>query len=97
MYHNTVSDVGNSIDTIAIGLKLNELRNEHNYSYDDIAEKLDVSSRAVYFWESGKRNLTIQHLVDLSVIYGVTTDDILCLNKAEDIVYFSIMLHNLHL
>lgn len=92
MYQNTVLDVDNSIDTIAIGIKLNKLRNEHNYSYDDIAEKLDVSSRAVYFWESGKRSLTIRHLVDLSVIYGVTTDDILCLNKAEDIVCLSSMI-----
>lgn len=37
MYQNTVLDVDNSIDTIAIGIKLNKLRNEHNYSYDDIA------------------------------------------------------------
>ena len=86
---NTVSvlDVHVDIDTIKTGDKLYSLRKGKGYSQNKVAKMVGVSTKTISNWEQGHKLFTLKHLAKLSYIYGVKTDDILCLT-AEDVVLF---------
>ncbi|MEH6857834.1 helix-turn-helix domain-containing protein [Priestia megaterium] len=49
-----------------LGDKLKELRKEHNYSQQQLAEKLHVTAQAISKWENNKSVPDIINLVQLS-------------------------------
>ena len=53
---------------------LKDLRNEHHYSQEELAEKLNVSRQAVSRWENGKAFPDISNLLFLSELYDVPLD-----------------------
>ncbi|MDB6354724.1 helix-turn-helix transcriptional regulator, partial [Trichococcus sp. K1Tr] len=57
-----------------LGNKLKELRKEHNYSQQQLAEKLHVTAQAISKWENNKSVPDIINLVQLSEVYGITLD-----------------------
>lgn len=57
--------------------KIADLRKKNNYSQEDLAEKMHVSRQAVSKWESGQSIPDIEKIVDLSELFGVTTDYLL--------------------
>ncbi|UJF36031.1 helix-turn-helix domain-containing protein [Paenibacillus hexagrammi] len=57
-----------------IGDKLKKLRKEHNYSQNDLAEKLHVTAQAISKWENNKSVPDIINLVQLSELYNVSLD-----------------------
>lgn len=60
-----------------ISINLYRLRNSNNITVEKFAEALDVSTRIVYDWESGKKYPSIDNLINIVVYYGVGTDSIL--------------------
>lgn len=57
--------------------RLQDLRRQHKFSQEDIADKLGVSRQAVSKWESGQGKPEINNIIKLAEIYGVTTDYLL--------------------
>lgn len=54
--------------------KLMMLRKSRGMSQEDLAEKLQVSRQAVSRWESGATWPDVPNLIQLSALFGVTTD-----------------------
>ncbi len=59
------------------GERLKELLKENNMKNRDLAEKLNISSRLVYYWTNGQRECGFDMLLELSGIFDVTTDFLL--------------------
>ena len=52
--------------------RLRHLRKDNNFTQQDIANKLNVSQNAVYNWESGKREPSLEIIEKLAEIYNVS-------------------------
>ncbi len=59
------------------GERIYELRNKNNMSQGDLADKLDVSRQTISKWENNMCLPETEKLVQLSEIFGVSTDYIL--------------------
>ena len=59
-----------------IGARIKSLRLAAYMTQEQLAQQLGVSAQAVSKWESGTNMPDIQMLPDLSVIFGVTIDDL---------------------
>ena len=69
----------------AVGKMIHKNRVEHHYSQDLLAEKLYVSRQAVSRWELGQSIPSIDNLIELSRIFHVSIDELLCLdNESKD-------------
>lgn len=60
-----------------LGQKIAELRKKDHLSQEGLAEKMNVSRQAVSKWESNQSIPDIEKIVDLSELFGVTTDYLL--------------------
>lgn len=60
-----------------LGQKIAELRKKSSLSQEALAEKMNVSRQAVSKWESNQSIPDIEKIVDLSELFGVTTDYLL--------------------
>jgi transcriptional regulator with XRE-family HTH domain len=69
------------IDLVLVGNKISALRREKNLSQDDLAARLYVSRQAVSAWEVGKSAPSIDNVVELSKIFAVPFEEILCLEE----------------
>ena len=61
--------------------KLKKLRAEKKVSQEKLAQYLDVSSQAVSKWETGNAYPDITLLPDLARFFGVTVDELLCVEN----------------
>lgn len=52
-------------------------RNRANLTQKDLAEKLNTSEGTVRDWEKGRRTMPSNKLLEMSAIFGCTTDYIL--------------------
>lgn len=59
------------------GDRLKELRKERNLTQEDIANMFDVTKNAVYSWEVGKSQPSIEIIKRLAQYFGVTIDYLL--------------------
>lgn len=66
-----------------IGQRIKELREQNKYTQTKLAKRLGLSRSAVNAWEMGISIPSTQYLVELSKLFKVSTDYILCLNKKE--------------
>jgi DNA-binding XRE family transcriptional regulator len=73
------------IDLQRVGEKIASLRQYAHLSQDALADKLFVSRQAVSAWEVGKSAPSIDNVIELAKIFGVSFEDILCLNDKEPI------------
>lgn len=62
---------------------IKELREDNDYTQQQIAEKLATSQTMYARYERGASELPIRHLITLSKLYGVSTDYILGLSKSK--------------
>ncbi len=62
---------------MTIGQKISILRTAEKMSQEQLAEKLSVSRQSVSKWESDKSLPEIGTVLELSKIFGITTDDLL--------------------
>ena len=56
---------------------IKDLREDHDYTQQEIAEKLGTSQTMYARYERGASELPIRHLIALSKLYNVSTDYIL--------------------
>lgn len=61
---------------VDVGARIKSLRLSASMTQEQLAQKLGVSAQAVSKWESGTNMPDIQLLPDLSVIFGVTIDEL---------------------
>ena len=59
-----------------ISMNLKELRKQHHYTQEDVAEKINVSRQAVAKWEKGESTPDIESCIALARLYQVTLDDL---------------------
>ena len=73
-------------DMRKIGRKISELRKSRNMTQMALADALGISFQAVSNWERGESMPDIAKLGELSQIFGVPIDDILCNTRAAEVV-----------
>ena len=62
---------------MTMGDKLIELRKKAGWSQEELSERLDVSRQSISKWEGGLAAPTVDKLVELSRLFGVSTDYLL--------------------
>lgn len=62
-------------------MKLRELREDHDFTQQEIADILNCKQNTYQQYESGKRQIPTQVLIKLCLHYGVSADYILELPK----------------
>lgn len=65
------------------GLRIQQLRNQHSYTQDELARKLHINRSMLSYVESGKKGLSVDLLVQLSALFAVSLDYIV-LGKQQD-------------
>lgn len=69
--------------------KIIELRKKEGWSQEELAEKLDVSRQSISKWESAQSVPDMKRIVQMSEIFGVSTDFLL----KDDIEFFEAREH----
>ncbi len=59
-----------------IGEKIYKLRNQHNLSQGDMAEKLGVSRQSISKWENNNSTPDLDKIIKLAEIFGISVDDL---------------------
>ena len=62
---------------IMLGKKIQQLRKEYGMSQEELASKLTISRQAISKWELGESVPDTENVVQLSKLFGVTTDFLL--------------------
>jgi len=57
--------------------RIKELRKQNNFSQTELAKKLFVSQDTISLWEKGKSKPSIDYVILLAQLFGVTTDYLL--------------------
>lgn len=73
------------IDFVRVGKKIQEERLNHGMSQDVLAEVLSVTRQALSRWENGLSAPSIDSLITLSRIFGVSFEELLCLEENIEI------------
>ena len=73
-------------DMRKIGKRIAELRKSKNITQMALADTMGISFQAVSNWERGESMPDISKLGELSEIFGVSIDEILCNKRAAEIV-----------
>ena len=66
---------------MTLGETIRDLRKQNNMSQEQLAEKLDVSRQSISLWEKDSTQPTIDNIITLSDIFGVTVDELLKSNE----------------
>ncbi len=61
-------------DSMILADKIINLRKKNGWSQEDLAEKLNVSRQSVSKWEGAQSTPDLQRIIEMSKIFGVTTD-----------------------
>ncbi len=61
--------------------RLKDLREDHDYTQTELADKLGISQRGYSHYEKGDNDIPTEILIRLSQIYGTSTDYILGLSN----------------
>ena len=73
------------IDFVRVGKKIQEERLNHGMSQDVLAEVLAVTRQALSRWENGLSAPSIDSLITLSRIFGLSFEELLCLEEDVEI------------
>lgn len=72
-----------AIDMIRTGQRITQLRTDAGLSVKDLQRIFGFATpQAIYKWQQGAAMPTIDNLVVLSVVFGVSLDDIIVLENA---------------
>ncbi len=66
-----------SVDLVATGTKIKELRYQNHYTVADLAEIVGSSENTIFKWQRGDCLPTIDNLLILSKLFGTPMDDII--------------------
>ena len=67
-----------------LGENIRNLRKENKMSQEQLAEKLDVSRQSISLWENGQTTPSMDNIIAIADIFGVSTD-VLLKDSVEDI------------
>ncbi len=70
-----------------LGKRLADFRKKNNLSQEELASKLKVSRQSISNWESGDASPSIDYIIDLSKLYGVSIDDLMNVDKSIEDCY----------
>lgn len=59
---------------IMISKQIKDLRKQHNYTQEELAEKLNTSRQTISKWEQGISEPDLIMLMQLSQLFSVSTD-----------------------
>lgn len=62
----------------SIGAKMREARTAARMTQDDVAMELRRSRQAISSWEAGRTAPSLEEFRDLTALYGVSADHMLC-------------------
>ena len=65
------------------GIRLRELRRRKKMTQAHVAKRLNLSKTAVSGYENNTKTPSVDVLIQLSILYGVTTDYLLGLDNRE--------------
>ena len=68
-----------------IGERIKEVREKNQMTQSALAKRFGISRSAVNAWEMGISVPSAQYLVELSLLFGVSTDYLLGLDRSETI------------
>jgi transcriptional regulator with XRE-family HTH domain len=60
-----------------IGAVLRKYRKQRKMSMQDVADKLNVTKTAVHYWESGKRSIYADQMLDYCDVIGLDPQQII--------------------
>ena len=66
-----------------INMNLKRLRQQHHYTQEELAEKLDVSRQVIAKWEKGESTPDIHFCIKLAKLYDVTIDNLVNYNEQK--------------
>lgn len=72
-----------------LGEKIRSLRKQNKISQEELAEKLGVSRQSISLWENDQTMPSMENIVAIADVFGVSTDDLLkenTENKTEEMV-----------
>lgn len=81
---------------IEIGAKIKQLRLAFGMTQEQLGSELSVSAQAVSKWESGTTMPDIQLLPEISVLFGVSIDELFSVSDESRIERIENMVDNLH-
>lgn len=61
---------------------------KYHYTQDSLADKLGISSQAISKWENGICLPDVSLLVELSNLFSVSVDELLCHKKVQSVTDF---------
>lgn len=64
--------------------KLYELRKEKSFSQEELADKLNVARQTISKWENGTTTPDTNNLIELSKIFEISIDELLCNNCKKE-------------
>ncbi len=73
------------IDFIQVGKKIQEERLAAGMSQDALSEELCITRQALSRWENGLSAPSIDSLITLSRIFGLSFEEILCLDESPEL------------
>ncbi len=73
------------IDFVQVGKKIQEERLKAGLSQDTLSEELCITRQALSRWENGLSAPSIDSLITLSKIFGLSFEEILCLDESPDL------------
>lgn len=56
---------------------LTELRKANNYSRKDLCDIMEIDYKRLEAWENGMNEPSMDHLIKLSLIFGVTLNELI--------------------
>jgi len=69
---------------IEIGEKIKSLRKKRDITQEQLADYLNISFQSVSKWERGEAYPDITMLPKIALFFGVTTDELLCVDKVKN-------------
>lgn len=73
------------LDFAKVGMKITEYRKINQMSQEELAEKLFVSRQLISKWENGIGVPSIDSVIDLSKVLGISIEELLCLNEKTQV------------
>lgn len=61
----------------AVSSTLKTLRTKHNMTQQELAKRLNVSQSAIYYWENGKREPSLDMLFKISDVFHIGVDELI--------------------
>lgn len=69
------------IDFVQVGKKITTLRRDNDWSQEDLASKLFITRQCLSKWEVGSSIPSIEMLLELSKIFSISIEELLCLDQ----------------